>query len=147
MINDYHIRLYCEDGSHYYRTIQTDKIDESAKDPAHSSSVTRDFCIERVLLNVPSCVGNSPSNLKIRTNVGSEIVDDDYTVTAHASLKKYVKISILRDDTSTDIEIYAFEKTTGEYGSVPSGKTLEKDLKEFSVVALGTVLVEENDWI
>lgn len=147
MIWDYHIRLYCEDDSSYHKEIQTDVVDETIKCPSFPSGTVRDFVVERAILNVPTCVGNSPSDLKVRTNVGSAIEDDDYTVTADPDDKKYVKISILRDDTSGDLEIYAFTKTTGEYGSVPSGKELESDLKEFSVVAAGTELVEEEDWI
>jgi len=150
MIVNYEIRLKCVPSGqafHYYRGIQTDKLVVLTDCPDHEGEVASLFVIEYQRPNIPTCVGNSPTNLDIRTNVGTEIVDDDYTVTADPSDKKWIKMVILRDDTSTDIEIYAFEKTTGEYGSVPSGKTHEKDLKEFSVVASGTVLVEEEDFI
>jgi hypothetical protein len=147
-ISDFHIRVVIEETPfHYYTKVQTDVVDETVKDPSFPSTPTRDFCIEHLENNVPTCVGNSPSDLDIRTNVGSAIVDDDYTVTADGSDKKYIKMAIARDDTSGDLEIIAFEKTTGEYGSTPSGKTLSKWLKEFSVVASGTALVEEEDFI
>lgn len=147
-IVDYSIRIVVEGPSlHYFRTIQTDKIDETEKEPGNESEVHRDFAIEKEGPNVPTCDGNNPSDLDIRTNVGSAIVNDDYSVTADPSDKKFIKMSLVRDDTSTDLEIIAFEKTTGDYGSIPSGKTLIGDLKEFSVVASGTVLVEEQDFI
>ena len=148
-IYDYHVRLVCEAASpwEYYRTVQTDETDDTIECPAHPGGSTRDFVIEHIVENVPTCEGNTPSDLTIRTNVGSAIVNDDYVVTADPTDKKFIKICILRDNLSTDLEIYAFEKTTGEYGNIPSGKSLEKDLKEFSVVAAGTVLVEEQDWI
>ena len=149
MVIDYHVRIVCEEVSpfEYYRTVQTDKIDETLKCPSHPTGSVRDFTIERSETNIPSCEGNVPSNMKIRTNVGSVVVDDDYTVTADPAEKKYIKISVARDNTTEDIEILAFEKTTGNYGNTPSGKTFLFDLKEFSVVAAGTVLVEEQDWI
>jgi len=150
MIIDYNIRVVVEGGSpnpHYYRATQTDIIDETAKESGLEGSTHRDFVVEFTSTNQPTCVMNSPSDLKIRTNVGSAIVNDDYTATAHESDKKFFKMSLVRDNTSGLLEILAFTKTTGNYGSMPSGKTLEFDLKEFSVVAAGTVLVEEQSFI
>ena len=153
MIIDYHVRVVVVDTvgppetHHYFRTIQTDKIDETKKEPSNEGKTHRDFVIEFEEINAPTCVGNSPSDLDIRTNVGSAIVNDDYAVTAHATLKKFIKTSLARDDTSGLLEILAFEKTTGDYDDTPAGKTLIYDLKEFSVVALGLVLVEEEDYI
>ncbi len=147
-IIDYHVRVVVEGPSqHYFRTIQTDKFDTTIKESGNETETHRDFVIEKEIQNVPTCVGNSPSDLKIRTNVGSAIVNDDYTVTADPDDKKWIKMSVVRDDTSTDLEIVAFEKVLGDYDDTPSGKTLIKDLKEFSVVAAGTVLVEEEDFI
>jgi len=147
-IIDYHVRITVEGPSlHNYREVQTDAVDETAKESGNESEVHRDFVVECASDNVPTCVGNSPSDLDIRINVGSAIEDDDYSVTADPDDKKFIKMAILRDDTSGDLEIYAFEKTTGDYGDVPSGKTHEKYLKEFSVVAAGTALVEEEDFI
>lgn len=112
------------------------------------STSVRDFVIERQSNNIPTCVGNSPVDLTIRTNVGDAIVNDDYAVTADADDKKFIKMSIARDDGTGILEILAFEKLEGSaYADPPSGKTVEKDLKEFSVVAAGTVLVEEEDFI
>lgn len=147
-ILDYHVRTVIEESPfHYYRVIQTDKIDESVKDPAFPSTSTRDFVIEDIFNATVTCVKNVPADLKIRTNLGSAIVNDDYTVVADPDDEKFIKMSLVRDDTSTDLEILAFEKTTGEYASIPAGKTLELDLKEFLVVAAGTSLNLEQSWI
>lgn len=147
-ILNYHVRVTVEESPpHHYHEVHTDVVDESMVDPAFPSTAVRDLVIESIGINVPTCVGNVPGDLKIRTNVGSAIENDDYVVTADPSDKKYIKISIARDDGTNLLEILAFEKTTGEYGGTPAGKTIEKDLKEFSVVAAGIVLVEEQDWI
>jgi len=149
-IIDFHVRIVVKRPSlpfHYYREIQTDIIDDTIVDPAFPTAPVRDFVIEEEAINIPTCVGNSPSDLKIRTNVGSAIVDDDYTVAADSTDKKFIRITLVRDNTSGLLEILAFEKTTDEYGNMPAGKSLEIHMKEFSVVASGTVLVEEQDWI
>ena len=147
-ILDYSVRTVIEESPfHYYRVIQTDKIDETVKDPAFPSTSTRDFVIEDIFPATITCVKNIPSDLKIRTNLGSAIVNDDYTVTADPSDKKFIRISLARDDGSTDLEVIAFEKTTGEYGAMPAGKTLEFHIKEFSVVAAGTELDLEQSWV
>jgi len=150
MIIDYHVRKVCDapDPFEYFRTVQTDVIDSTIECPAHPGGATRDFVVVHEYINIPTCVGNSPSDLKIRTNVGSAIVDDDHTVVADPTLKTWIKIGIFRKDSDASLEIYAFERTGGAaYGDEPSGYTLESYLKEFSVVATGTVLVEEEDWI
>jgi len=147
-ITDYHIRITVEGPSlHNSREVQTDVTDNTVKESGNESEVHRDFVIEHTSINQPTCVGNSPADLKIRTNVGSAIVNDDYTVTADPDDKKWIKMAIGRDDGTSDLEILAFEKVLGDYADTPSGKTLEKWLKEFSVVAAGTVLVEEQDFI
>lgn len=148
MIFDYHIRLVIEETPpHYYRVIQTDKIDEAIADPAFPDTSVRDFVIEQIENTLPTCIGNIPSDLTIRTNVGSAIVNDDYTVTANPTDKKFIKMSLVRDNSTGLLEILAFEKTTGNYGSMPSSKTLEFELKEFSVSAAGFVLVLEQDFL
>ncbi len=148
MILDNHVRIKVTSSPfHYYRKIQTDTLDETIVDPSEPATPVSDFVIESVETNVPTCVGNSPSNLKIRTNVGSAIVNDDYTVTADADDKKFIKMVIVRDDGTGLLEILAFEKLLGNYDDLPAGKTHEKDLKEFSVIAAGTVLVQEQDFI
>jgi len=145
---NYHVRVTVEETpEHYYRTVQTDKVDDTVVDPAYPSTPVHGFVIEYADFNVPTCAGNSPSDLTIRTNVGSAIVDDDYVVAPHSSDKKYIKMVLVRDDGTTDLEIKAFEKTTDEYASMPAGHTHIRDLKEFSVVANGTVLVEVEDFI
>jgi len=148
-IYDYHVRLVCDepDPFEYYREIQTDVIDNTIECPAHPGGAVRDFTIVKKLLTKPTCKKNDPTNLDIKTNVGSAIVNDIYAVTADPTDKKFIKMSILRDTGTSVLEIAAFEKTTGEYGSIPAGKILEMDLKEFSVIAAGTTLVLETSWI
>lgn len=135
---------------HFYREIQTDIVDDTIVDPAFSETSVRDFVIEHKELNVPTCIGDSPSDLTIRTNVGSAVVNDDYAVTADTTDQKFIKMSLVRNDSNGLLEIMAFEKIPNqqqEYADTPAGKTFISDLKEFSVVANGTVLVEEEDYI
>lgn len=147
MVNDYHVRIVVEDSPlRYYREVQTDTIDSIIVDPSTPGISVRDFVLGKTTMNIPTCEGNVPSDMTIRTNVGSAIVNDDYVVTADPDNKKWIKISEVRDS-GGNLEILAFEKVLGDYDDIPSGKSLEKDLKEFSVVAAGTVLVEEKDWI
>ena len=95
-------------------------------------------------MDFPSC---TPSGLQVNTNVGTYIVDDTYITTAHATETKYLKMTIAINDSNGELEVLAFEKTTGEYGALPAGKTHVVDLKQFSLVALGTSLTEINDYI
>ncbi len=149
-ILDYHVRIVVEETPpHFYREVQTDVLDNTIVDPSFPTQSVRDFVIEKVVDNVPTCVGNSPTDLTIRTNVGSVIVNDDYLVEADPNDQKFILMAIARDDGTGLLEILAFEKLTEaeQYPDTPDGKTVEKNLKEFSVVAAGTVLVEEEDFI
>ena len=88
------------------------------------------------------------SLLQITTNVGSYISGDTYDVTADADEKKWILTSVAIDDTTGVFEVLAFERLdSAQYGDVPAGKTLAGNLKEFSVVALGTELIQENNYI
>ena len=148
MISDHHVRIVVEESpTHYFREVQTDVVDDTIVDPSFPSTSVRDFVVENVTENIPTCVGNSPVDLTIRTNVGSAIVNDDYAVTADPDDKKFIKIVVARDDGTNLLEVIAFEKLLGDYADMPSGKDFVKDLKEFSVIAAGTVLVEEEDFI
>lgn len=95
-------------------------------------------------IQIPTCTS---SLLDITVNVGAHVVTDVTSITADPSDQKLVLMSAVIDDTSGAIEILAFEKTTGEYGAMPAGKTLCGDLKEYSVPAAGTVLTEINNFI
>lgn len=139
MIKDNYIRIVVNESPiHYYRIIQTDVVNESIVDPSFSSTSIRDFVIEEKRTTVPTAV---ESALQITTNVGTAIVNDIYNVTADVTNTKYVKISVIRVDATQALEILVSEKTTGAYDSIPAGKTLEQDIREFSVIANGTVLV------
>jgi len=147
-VMNYHVRITVEDTPEYfYSEVQTDIVDDTIVDPAQPGISVRDFCIKETRINVQTCVGNSPSNLKIRTNVGSAAVDDDYIATNHATLKKWFMVSLVRNISDGLLEILVFEKTNGDYADTPATKLWIKDLKEFSVVAAGTVLVEERTFI
>lgn len=92
----------------------------------------------------PTCVAAS---LAITTDLGTLIVGDVTNITADPTDTKFVKVALVKDDASGAIEVAVFEKTTGDYGDVPVGKTHVADLKEFSVPAAGSALTEINDWI
>lgn len=93
---------------------------------------------------LPTCTS---SLLDITTNLGTYISNDVTSVVADPNDEKFVKISIVIDDVSGDIEAIAFEKTTEIYGDIPAGKTFCCDLKEFSVPAAGTTLTEVKNFI
>ena len=95
-------------------------------------------------VDMPTCTS---SGLDITVNCGTYLVTDVTSITADPTETKYVKVVICIDDTSGDIDVCVFTKTTGEYGSVPSGKTLCADLKEYSVPAAGSTLTEIINWI
>ena len=140
MITDYHIRVVCEEATeHYARLIQTETINESIVCPTHPLESVRDFVIENDTPTVPTATASA---LQITTNVGTAIVDDLHDVTADGTDTTYVLMSVVRVDATDALEVVAFEKTTGEYGSIPAGRTLEQDINEFYVVANGTDLVE-----
>jgi len=140
MITDYHVRVVCEEATeHYARIVQTEVISESVVCPTHPTASIRDFVIES---NEPTIPTATASALQITTNVGTAIVDDIHDVTADSTHTTYVLMAVVRVDATDALEVIAFEKTDGEYGSSPAGRTLEQDIKEFYVVANGTDLVE-----
>lgn len=92
----------------------------------------------------PTCIA---SGLNITTNFGTFIVDDVHAVVADPALETRAKVSIVLEKSTWTASVVVFEKTDGEYDSLPSTHALLADLKEFSVPAVGTDLVELNDWI
>ena len=95
-------------------------------------------------IQTPTCTS---SLLDITVNVGTYLVNDVTSIVADATDELFAKASIVIDDVSGVIEVIAFTKTTGEYGSSPAGKTFCCDLKEYSVPAAGTALTEINNFI
>jgi hypothetical protein len=93
---------------------------------------------------LPTC---SHASLAITVDVGTLIVADVTNITADPTDLKSVKVALSKDDTTGALEVTVYEKTTGEYGAVPGGKTHVADLKEYTVVAAGSALTEVNDWI
>jgi hypothetical protein len=91
-----------------------------------------------------TCISNS---LTITLNMGTVIVNDITNITADATYKKFILIAIILDTTTGDAEAAAFEKTTGEYAGVPSGKILGTNVKEYCVAPNGSVLEEVNSYI
>jgi hypothetical protein len=140
MIYDFHFRVRVDDTpDYYYYGIQTDAVDSDAKDPGNSGATHHDFTVLQFKENEPTAVA---SGLDITTNVGSAIVDDVTAITADPDDIKYIRVSVVRDDTSGNLEIQVEEKVLGNYSGTPEGKTLEYEIKEFSLVAAGTDLVE-----
>jgi len=115
-------------------------VEESSPDDTDANQLLSD-------LEKPTCVIDGTDSLQINTDVGNEVVADTYIVTADPSDTTYAKVVLGMDDSNGDLEIFVLEKTTGVYGSLPAGKSLISDLKEFSVPAAGTVLTEEQNFI
>jgi len=93
---------------------------------------------------LPTCTS---SLLDITSNVGTYIVNDVISIVADPDNKKFVEVVVGIDDTTGVLEMFALEKTTGEYPGVPAGKTNLVKLKEFSVPAAGTALTETINYI
>ena len=140
----YKTRLVCETetgdgkGFHYWREEQ-DVIDKTIKCGTHPLATVRDFTIESDHEVVMTAVA---SGLNITTNIGVTVVDQVDAITADGSDTKFVLVTAYEDDVTGLLEAVLFEKTTGEYGDPPSGKTYHEDINEFSLVASGTDLVE-----
>lgn len=92
----------------------------------------------------PTCTS---SLLKITVNCGNFVVNDQTDIVADPTNTKYVKVTLVLNDSSGAVEVYIFEKTVGSYGSLPAGKTHICNLKEFSVLASGTSLTLVKDFI
>jgi len=92
------------------------------------------------LLDAYAAVTCDASALAITLTLGDVIVSDVTNITADPTDKKFVLIVIALDDTTGDLEVHAFEKTTGEYGDLPADKTLAAQIKEYCVAAAGTTL-------
>ena len=89
---------------------------------------------------------NMPSDLSIRVNVGTLLVNDDTAITADPEEIKYVLVTVLMDDTTQDLEV---ECTTqlGEHFfeddyEVSEGKTLVGHVGYYKVAASGTEIEE-----
>lgn len=118
----------------------SDKIAFHLDDAA--STTNADTLLTAIAL--PTCTS---SLLAITANVGTFIVSDVTNVTAHSTLVKTIKITVGIDDTTGVLEIIAYEKTDGEYAAVPLGKSHVADLKEYTLAAAGTEVVESVNFI
>jgi len=87
------------------------------------------------------------SLLDITVNVGALVVNDVTSIDDDPLDEKFIKVVVVIDDVSGAIQIYVLEKTTEQYPSLPAGKTFCANLKEYSLAAAGTTLVEINDFI
>jgi hypothetical protein len=121
-------------------TQHSTELDVEMEDNTHDAAVG-------TLMDAYAAITCTSSALAITLNMGTVIVNDITNVTADPTNKKFILIAILLDDTTGDAEAAAFEKTTGEYGDVPAGKTLGTNVKEYCVEANGTTLVEVNNFI
>jgi len=95
-------------------------------------------------IQTPTCTS---SLLDVTVNVGTYLVSDVTSIVADPDDELFAKISVAIDDTTGVLEVIAFTKTTGEYGSPSAGKTVCADLKEYSVPAAGSALSEINNFI
>jgi len=138
-ITDYLVRIVVETTPFtYYKETQTDILDATITDPGNPGTPVRDFVVEGREDNIPTATA---SGLVITANVGSAVVNDQTTITADPTDIKTVQVSVVRNDTTSLLEIVVRSKLTGEYSDF-SGVTLVEHIKEFQVVANGTVLTE-----
>lgn len=93
----------------------------------------------------PTC---THSLLAITVNCGTYLVNDVTNVTADPNDDLTFLVCIYIDDTTGNFEVFVFEKTINEdYDLLQAGKTLATHLKEYSLTAAGTALVEIDDRI
>jgi hypothetical protein len=86
------------------------------------------------------------SGLEVGVVVGT-LLDDSETFVADPDDDKYILVTLVVDDTSKDVELVSYEKTTGDYGDVPTGKTHAVYLKEYLLEAAGSSLEEVESWL
>lgn len=91
----------------------------------------------------PTC---SDTGLQADVTVGT-LLDTNDTFSAHATEVKTVLVTVGMDDTTKALEIISYEKTTGEYGSIPGGKTHGYNLKEYTIAALASTMTEVQSWL
>lgn len=109
-------------------------------------SVTHESAV-RSLMNSYETLTCDATGLTINTDMGGIIVGDVTNISADNNDKKYVLMVMAVDNTTGNPSVYAFQKTTGEYGTLPASKSLATRIKEYSVVAGGNTLVEINNFI
>ena len=80
--------------------------------------------------------------LVITTNIQNLVTDDETTVVADPDDEKFVKVCYVYNEDTDTFGIVAYEKTTGQYAALTPPEYLIRDIKEFSVGAAGTELVE-----
>jgi hypothetical protein len=122
---------------------EKDAVDaaELAAQVATTSATVVDRLLSDPLAGVS--VTTSATGLQITVDVPLLGIDSDVTnVTADPSDTKYVRVCVVYNETTEVFEVVVHEKTTGEYADLLAGELLVKQLKEYSVVAAGTDLVE-----
>jgi len=88
-------------------------------------------------------ISSTAAGLVITTTISELDINDETTVTADASLTKYVLISLVYNKTTDSFGINAYEKTDGEYDPLDSDEYLvQQDISEWYVVANGDTLVK-----
>lgn len=85
------------------------------------------------------------SGLQVDVDLGT-VLDDNVVFTNDPSEITTCLLSIYADDTTKDLELVGFQKTTGEYGAAPAGKSLVMDLKEYTIAVSGSTLTEITDY-
>jgi len=87
------------------------------------------------------------SGLTITTDAPSLIVSDVYNVVPDPALTKYILMALVYRESDDDFVVVAFEKTNEEYATLPSGEHIARRLKEWSLIANGSDLVLEENYL
>lgn len=95
---------------------------------------------------IESVTCDDTGGLQVDVTAGILLTDND-TYTADPTYIKYVLVTLVVDDTTKALEMVSYEKTTGEYGAVPGGKTHAGNLKEYSIAISGTTMTEIESWL
>jgi len=120
--------------------IDTGELIVSMVDNTNESAV-------RALMNGYEDITCNSSGMTITITMGTIIVSDVTLVTANPGTKKFILMLMAINNATGEPLIYAFEKTQGNYGSFPDGYQEATKIKEYSVEAGGTTLVEINNYL
>ena len=114
---------------------------------AHAGTATKSIQegIKQQILSDPLnglLVTVTASGLVITADIEDLVDNDQTTIVADPTDTKFVKVCYVYNESTDAFSLEVYEKTTGQYAALAPPEVLVRDIKEFSVVANGTDLVE-----
>ena len=124
--------------------VEKDAVDAAETQAAIDSkeTIVKNAILPEAGLIASVLAASSASGLVITSAATNLGLNDTATVVADTTLTKFVIIKLIYNSTSDSFSIQSFEKTDGDYSDLAADETLTANIKEYSVVANGTDLVE-----